>query len=159
MSELIGSDGGMGTEAMAVLAALAGTMIPASEEHDIPGADDPDIVSRLREISGPYRDSLTAALSGLNGAARETAGADFAALEASARLAFIEAFRAQAPEVMGLLVSLITQCYYTDDRVMASLGMAPRPPFPEGYEVPQGDWSLLDPVRQRGPIWRATEQR
>ena len=39
-------------------------------------------------------------------------------------------------------------------RVLESLGTPPRPPFPEGYEVDQGDWSLLDPVRNRGPIYR-----
>jgi hypothetical protein len=32
--------------------------------------------------------------------------------------------------------------------------MAPRPPFPQGYEVPEGDWTLLDDVRRREPIWR-----
>lgn len=154
MSDLIGSDGSFGSEATAVLAALAGTMIPASEKYGVPGADDPDIVARLLQVSGPFRDPLLAVLTGLNGAARDTHDMDFTALETSARLAFIETFRAQAPEVMGLLVSLITQCYYTDDRVMVSLGMAPRPPFPEGYELAQGDWSLLDPVRARGSIYR-----
>ena len=27
-------------------------------------------------------------------------------------------------------------------------------PFPKGYALEQGDWSLLDPVRARGRIWR-----
>ncbi|MGH7054344.1 MAG: hypothetical protein ACREFK_16060 [Stellaceae bacterium] len=30
---------------------------------------------------------------------------------------------------------------------MRSLGMEPRPPYPKGFEVESGDWSLLDPVR------------
>jgi hypothetical protein len=154
MSDLISSDGSFGSEATAVLAVLAGTMIPAREKYGVPGADDADIVARLLQVCSPFRDPLLAVLSGLNGAARETHDMNFTDLETTARLAFIETFRAQAPEVMGLLVSLITQCYYTDDRIMASLGMAPRPPFPEGYEVPQGDWSLLDPVRARGSIYR-----
>ena len=49
---------------------------------------------------------------------------------------------------------LTFQCYYRDDRVMRSLGMEPRPPFPKGYEVAQGDWSLLEPVKARDPFWR-----
>ena len=36
----------------------------------------------------------------------------------------------------------------------ASLGLAPGPPFPKGHVVEQGDWSLLDPVRNRAPMWR-----
>ena len=29
-----------------------------------------------------------------------------------------------------------------------------RAPFPKGYDLEQGDWSLLDAVRQRAPFWR-----
>jgi hypothetical protein len=43
-------------------------------------------------------------------------------------------------------------CYYRDDRVMVSLGLEARPPFPKGYVLEQGDWSLLDPVRARKPF-------
>ncbi len=44
--------------------------------------------------------------------------------------------------------------YYRDDRVMRSLDMELRPPFPGGFTVEQGDWSLLDPVRSRPKLWR-----
>src|SRR6516162_1999713 len=40
------------------------------------------------------------------------------------------------------------------DRVMRSLGLEPRPPYPKGFEVEQGDWSLLDPVRARPKLYR-----
>ena len=49
---------------------------------------------------------------------------------------------------------VVLLCYYRDDRVMRSLGQEPRPPFPKGHDVEQGDWSLLDPVKTRAPIWR-----
>jgi hypothetical protein len=52
------------------------------------------------------------------------------------------------------LTRIILQCYYRDDRVMRSLGMEPRPLFPKGFEVEQGDWSLLDPVRARPTLYR-----
>ena len=55
---------------------------------------------------------------------------------------------------LAYLTRIILQCYYQDDRVMQSLGMEPRPPFPEGFEVEQGDWSLLDPVRGRPKLYR-----
>jgi hypothetical protein len=45
-------------------------------------------------------------------------------------------------------------CYYRDDRVMLSLGLEPRAPFPKGHVLEGGDWSLLDPVRARKPFWR-----
>ena len=55
---------------------------------------------------------------------------------------------------VGVLTRLVLLCYYRDDRVMVSLGLEARPPFPKGYVLEQGDWSLLDPVRARKPFWR-----
>jgi len=43
----------------------------------------------------------------------------------------------------------VLQCYYRDDRVLRSLGLELRPPFPKGHVLPDGDWSLLDPVKKR----------
>ena len=37
---------------------------------------------------------------------------------------------------------------------MRSLDMEPRPPFPLGYTLEEGDWSLLDPVRARPKFYR-----
>jgi hypothetical protein len=49
-----------------------------------------------------------------------------------------------------VLARVILQCYYRDDRVLRSLGIELRAPFPKGHVLPEGDWSLLDPVRARG---------
>jgi hypothetical protein len=57
-------------------------------------------------------------------------------------------------DALMYLTRIVLQCYYRDDRVMRSLGMEVRPPFPKGFEVEQGDWSLLDPVRARQPFFR-----
>ena len=52
------------------------------------------------------------------------------------------------------LVRVVLQCYYRDDRVLRSLGLELRAPFPQGYVLEQGDWSLLDPVKARPPKLR-----
>lgn len=44
--------------------------------------------------------------------------------------------------------------YYQDPRILAVLHMPPRPPHPLGYEMGADDFSLLDPVRRRGPRYR-----
>ena len=49
---------------------------------------------------------------------------------------------------------VILAAYYRDDRVLRALGHEARPPFPRGYVVEQGDWSLVDAVRSRAPFWR-----
>lgn len=153
MSDLIGSDGPLSPESEATLRALAGTLIPASEAHGVPGADDPTIFADLLVSAGS---SLAFLDDGLRALETEAAAEGFAAADADRRLTLAEAFRVSHPEVAGLVISLVCQCYYRDPRVLTSLGIEPRAPFPVGYQVPQGDWSLLDPVRERGPIWRET---
>ena len=49
---------------------------------------------------------------------------------------------------------VVLAAYYRDDRVLRALGHEARPPFPKGYVVEQGDWSLVDAVRSRAPFWR-----
>jgi hypothetical protein len=49
---------------------------------------------------------------------------------------------------------VIVGAYYRADRVLLALGHEARAPFPKGYVLEQGDWSLLDVVRGRKPFWR-----
>ena len=53
-----------------------------------------------------------------------------------------------------LLSIYIVQAYYQDSRVLASLALPDRAPFPEGHAVQEGDWSLLDQVKTRKPFYR-----
>ena len=152
MSDLIGSSDQVLSDAgQAILRALAGAIIPASEAHGVPGADDETIFADLMSSAGPTMQFIAEHLSVL-----ETLAADggFLAATPERQVALAEQFRAAQPEAAGLIISLICQCYYRDPRVLESLGTPPRPPFPAGFDIDQGDWSLLDPVRARGPIYR-----
>ncbi len=60
----------------------------------------------------------------------------------------------KAGAAVATLTRVVLQCYYRDDRVVRSLGLEPRPPYPRGYVLDDGDWSLLGPVRARPPFWR-----
>jgi hypothetical protein len=65
-------------------------------------------------------------------------------------------FRSSGGAAAATLVRVVLQCYYRDDRVLRSLGLELRAPFPKGYVLPDGDWSLLDPVKARaGTLRRA----
>jgi len=132
------------------LRALAGVIIPASAEFDVPGADDPaiqnDIVATLGRDAGP----VCAALDAL----ARVAGAPLAALDPVRRDAVARELRTKGGPAVATLTRVILQCYYRDDRVVRSLGLEPRPPYPKGHVLEDGDWSLLDPVRARPPMWR-----
>jgi len=129
---------------------LAGIMIPPSNTFDVPGADDATIFDDILRSLGRDRDSVRAALTRL----AELAGGAFTALDDARQEALAESFlTSDAPEV-ATLGRVVLQCYYRDDRVVRSLGLEPRPPFPKGHTLEQGDWSLLDAVRNRPKMWR-----
>jgi hypothetical protein len=132
------------------LRAIAGVIIPASAEFDVPGADDPliqaDIVATLGRDAGRVRDALDelARLAGMPLAGLDPARRDAVAME----------LRAKGGAAVATLTRVVLQCYYRDDRVVRSLGLEARPPYPKGHVLEDGDWSLLDPVRARPAMWR-----
>jgi hypothetical protein len=132
------------------LRVIAGTMIPASAEFDVPGADDPaiqaDIVATLGRDAVLVREAL-------DQLARLT-GSPLADLDPAPRAAVAMELRAKGGPAVATLTRVVLQCYYRDDRVVRSLGLEPRPPYPKGHVLEDGDWSLLDSVRARPPMWR-----
>jgi hypothetical protein len=125
-------------------------MIPASAEFDVPGADDPaiqaDIVATLGRDAGHVREALDLLA--------RLAGRPLASLDPMRRDGVAGELRAKGGPAVMTLTRVVLQCYYRDDRVVRSLGLEPRPPYPKGYELEDGDWSLLDPIRARPPMWR-----
>jgi hypothetical protein len=132
------------------LRTIAGAMIPASAEYSVPGADDAiiqaDIVATLGRDAGMVRQALDLLA--------QLAGMSFADLDAVRRAAVARQFRASGGAAAATLARVVLQSYYRDDRVVRSLGLELRPPFPKGYTLEQGDWSLLDPVKARPSMWR-----
>ena len=134
------------------LRTVAAMIIPASDEYRVPGADDPAIQADMLATLG--RDTALVAQA-LDHLAR-LAGRPLAGLDAARRDAVVTEFRATGGAAAATLVRVVLQCYYRDDRVLRSLGLELRAPFPKGYTLKEGDWSLLDPVRARaGTLRRA----
>lgn len=132
------------------LRAIAGAIIPASMEFDMPGADDPaiqaDIVATLGRDAGLVREALDELA--------RLAGVPLADLDPTRRESVGMELRGKGGAAVATLTRVVLQCYYRDDRVVRSLGLEPRPPYPKGHVLEDGDWSLLDPVRARPPFWR-----
>lgn len=130
------------------LRALAGAIIPPSRDYGVPGADDELIFNDILRSLERDQDDIACALAQLAG------GGAFADLSPERRAEVAASFREVGGAPLAALVRVVLLCYYRDDRVMRSLGQEPRPPFPKGHVVEQGDWSLLDPVRARPPMYR-----
>ena len=135
------------------LRTVAGMIVPASDEYKVPGADDPAIQADILATLGRASKLVTAALDHL----ARLAGHPLAELDAARRDPVAQEFRKNGGAAAATLVRVVLQCYYRDDRVLRSLGLELRAPFPKGYVLPDGDWSLLDPVKARsGTLRRAT---
>ena len=126
-----------------ILAEIAGLMIPKSDLHKVPGADEPGILAEIVE------DANTNAAADVKAALAAWAG-----LDAESETLRVEAFLRHCKDEAALLQAVVNRVYYRNDAVMASLGMEARAPFPKGFEVEEVDWSILDPVRKLDPIWR-----
>jgi hypothetical protein len=123
---------------------VAGTMIPADSALGVPGADDPVILDDIVRSLGRDLPLIRAALAAI----------DFTGLDRDRREALINDYYASGTAAARALGRVILGAYYRDDRVLQSLGQEARAPFPKGYTLEQGDWSLIDAVRNRPPLWR-----
>jgi hypothetical protein len=133
---------------------LADVVISEAQELALPGAGDAQIFARFLTKASGREDRIRSAMT------------DF--LERSGGIAAItplddEAFHDIAMEWQNIshpfltrITSLIAQAYYEDPRVLRAYNKDARAPFPKGNDVAQGDWSLLDNVRGRPPIYRET---
>ena len=131
---------------------VAAMIIPASDEYKVPGADDFAIQADMLATLGRDTALVKQALDHL----ARLAGKPLAELDQGRRDAIATEFRATGGAAAATLVRVVLQCYYRDDRVLRSLGLELRAPFPKGYTLKEGDWSMLDPVRARaGTLRRA----
>jgi hypothetical protein len=133
-----------------LLAEVCGTMIPASREFGMPGADDSSILADIVKSVGRDLLLVRQALAAL----AEKAGDGLGRLDRDRREALVNDWYSSGGAPAAALGRLLASAYYRDDRVLVALGHEARPPFPKGHVVEQGDWSLLETVKARPPLWR-----
>lgn len=126
---------------------LIGIMIPADPEMALPSADDALILEDCIETLGRDAAAIRILLGELMRIGFLDLPADVAEPKA---MALLGENRAEVQALSRVVVA----AYYRDDRVMLAYGREPRAPFPKGHSLPQGDWSLLDVVKQKEPFWR-----
>lgn len=131
---------------LADLRAIAGAMIPASDAHGVPGADDDRIFGDIAADAGAQAKALRRFIVTIGGGTG-TLG------ELAPNVVAARVLAADDSDARNYYV-LVLKHYYSDDRVMAALGLEPRAPFPRGYPLEEADPSLLDPVKARMPFWR-----
>ncbi len=133
---------------------LVGMMIPANREYGVPGADDEKIFETILATAQVDVPLVVDGLKALEAMSNIRHRKGFNALDHKIQQRVVDVYSQSPPPYVNVIVNITLQCYYRDDRVMKSLGMEVRAPFPKGFEVEQGDWSLLDPVKRKSKMYR-----
>ncbi len=152
MTDIISSDSSLNEDDLTALRVIAGTIIPASERYQIPGADDESIFNNIVAIAREQGDdSLKRQLDALQSQCHDRHQCALEELSLQDRVSLLKA--SGHARFRHRMIRLTANAYYQDGRVLASMDLKDAPPFPGGHDVPEGDWSLLDPVRAREPFY------
>ena len=146
----INADTGLTAAEVRALGDIAGTMIPEHAALDVPAADDAAILADIARSVGRDLSLVREALVAIS----QKSGGTFANLDRDRREVMINDYYKSGGAAAAALGRVILSAYYRDDRVLLALKHEARAPFPKGYTLEQGDWSLLDAVRKRSPLWR-----
>jgi len=150
MDNLVGSSLPFSQETRSLLRRIAILLIPRSEEHEIPGGNDDAIFSHFLELASPNSANITQCLFDLQKKSIDKYGDFFLKLQNNQQIAMLHT----SPNLLEVLMPHISFAYYQDPRILSALSLKDSPPFPGGNVVEEGDWSLLDPVRKRKPLYR-----
>ena len=149
-------DCNLSAEQQETLRQLLDEIIPADPTRNKPSAAEIGVLAYLLDQDSAYLTELRVELDTLDEHAQAQTGRRFVESTGTTRTELTETCKREHPQIFQRLVAHTAACYYQDGRAMQAIGLPPRPPYPEGYTVRRGDLTLLEPVRQRGSIWRRT---
>jgi len=75
-------------------------------------------------------------------------------LETEQYLLCVELAKRKKVRLVSHLILHCLKVYYTHPQVLSSLSAGSIPPFPNGNSIENDDWSILEDVFERGPIFR-----
>jgi hypothetical protein len=138
-----------------LLSAVLNRLIPATD--DFPGAGDLGIASYVDTVVGRFAELKRLFAQGLTDialASQALQGQDFVNLADDQKDAVLRQVEILQPVFFEALVQHTYSGYYSHPAVVRLLGLEARPPQPRGYHLEPLDLTLLDRVKQRGPLYR-----
>ena len=145
-------DPGFSAEHEQVMAALIDAVLPASDDGRMPGGAALDLVSHVERSVRQNPIMRPVIEYGLTTVAEIVAKRNPAGIRGLPTTEWADALREFAATDQFFLPAflfLVYGGYYQHPRVVTALGMEPRAPHPQGYEMGADEWSLLEPVRRR----------
>jgi hypothetical protein len=138
-----------------LLSHMLNRLIPATD--DFPGAGDLGVTSYVDTVVGRSVELKRLFAEGLTHialASQALQGQEFIALADDQKDAVLRQVETLYPVFFEALVQHTYSGYYSHPTVVRLLGLEARPPQPRGYHLEPLDFTLLDNVKQRGPLYR-----
>jgi hypothetical protein len=138
-----------------LLRAILNRLIPAS--GSFPGAGDLGITNYLDKViarSAELRRLFTQGLAQIEISSRPPSGQGFADLSDQQQDTVLRHVEATNADFFSTLVTHTYSGYYSHPVIIGLLGLEVRPPQPQGYQLEPLDLSLLNAIKQRGPLYR-----
>ncbi len=133
--------------------ALLDELIPA-RDASLAGAGSLGVGTDVEAKLGAAKPLVASGLAALDALARARGAVDFVDVAAEDRASLVSEVGASHPGFVESLVFHTYTAYYQNPAVTAAIGLEPRPPHPQGYELEPGDLGLLDAVRRREKLYR-----
>ena len=138
----------------AALDALMDLLIPASPDGRMPAARSLQLYRDVANMRPANRALFEEGLAALDRRAIELHGTTFARLPVGQAKSLVDALRDERSPFVQSFVAQTVGRYVAHPTVMPLLGLEARPMWPQGNVVAEGDWSLLDVVKQREKFYR-----
>lgn len=137
---------------MTPLNIIIDTMLPGDPELGMPNASSIIFIDYLERHN--IVDVADEFVSMLDKVCGDKFSQSFIDLDATQKMQAINACKLVNVRVFSSLVTHLLRAYYTSQSVLMRISAGSIPPFPQGNSLPQDDWSILEPVYERGKIYR-----
>ena len=139
------------------LSSVLDEIIPPRSDGRLPGAGELGLARYIEHAvqQTPYLGpAIAQGLAALDDLAVRRGARGFAELPSQDKLEVLNEIATTEPGFLPGLIFHTYAGYYQNGRVVEALGLEPRPPHPEGYEMEPSDLTLLDAVRRRPRMYR-----
>ena len=156
MAKPIASDSPLTTAQRAIFDIVLDQFIPEDSTREKPSAANVGVYEYISARNPESFEAIGQQLDELNELASSAHSMQYTELTRDLQDQTLNRLHEQDSRFLLTLALQAVECYYLDSRVMTAIGLPQRAPYPEGFTVQRGDLTLLDPVRERGEVWRRT---
>jgi len=139
------------------LSSVLDEIVPPRGDARLPGAGELGLARYIEHAvqqTPALGRAIAQGLAALDDLAGSRGAPGFAALSSLDKLEVLNEIATTEPGFLPGLIFHTYAGYYQNGRVMEALGLEPRPPHPEGYEMEPSDLTLLEAVRRRPRMYR-----